>query len=95
MSALCLFNQTCKLLLEMRAFNLTALIAFIFEASNKINDANALARTGYIKCTFKGCLIMRIHAAKHNRAIAPWRALVKRAKFQTETLPADGMVTRG
>ena len=62
MSALCLFNQTYKLLPEMRAFNLTALIAFMFEASDKIIDAHAPARTGYIKCAFKGCL-MCIHAS--------------------------------
>ena len=47
----------------MGTFNLMAFIAFIFEAFDKISDANAPARTGYIKCTFKGCF-MRIHAAE-------------------------------
>src|ERR1700730_6429427 len=63
MTALCLVNQTCKLLPEMSTFNLLAFIAFMFEAFDKIRDTNAPARTGYIKCAFKGCL--RIHAAKH------------------------------
>ena len=37
-------------ILKMRTFNLTDLIAFILEASDKIIDAKTPARTGYIKC---------------------------------------------
>ena len=37
-------------ILKMRTFNLTDLIAFMFEAFDKIRDTNAPARTGYIKC---------------------------------------------
>ena len=40
-----------------------SLTAFMFEASDKIIDANAPARTGYIKRPFKGCF-MRIAAVQ-------------------------------
>jgi hypothetical protein len=85
MTALCLVNQTCKLLPEMSTFNLMAFIAFMFEAFDKISDAIAPPRTGYIKCTFKGCF-MRIHAAKHNTEGGAERAIG--LKFQCFELPA-------
>jgi hypothetical protein len=65
MSALCLFNQTCKLFLEIRAINLMALVAFLVEAFNKIKDSKAPARASDVKCAFKGRL-MHFHATKHS-----------------------------
>jgi hypothetical protein len=62
----------CELFLELSALNLLRLIAFPIEAFNKIEDAKALARAGYLKCALKGRL-MHIHAGKHSTKLGSAR----------------------